>query len=402
MAEEQETIPSNNVLTGGNIGDSIEVVPEEIPNYTLKEVQGEEKIVFSNVPQTVTYIYSPKIESNEERKIVARVIHYLHEDGTEAAPDKVDTVEFTREVRTNLATGEETFGEWQARDDDTIFDLVKSPEIVNYYADREFIDEVIDVKADSEDIEEFVMYSPKIVESTETKEVKRMIHYVYEDGKEASPDKVDTVTFTRTVTTNEATGKNTYGEWQAQDDDTTFDEVLSPEIDKYNADQKMVDKVIDLTAESEDFEITVTYLPNMIESTETKEVKRMIHYVYEDGKEAAPDKVDTVTFTRIVTTNEATGDKIYGEWQAQDDDTMFDEVLSPEIDKYNADQKTVDKVTGLTAESEDREVTVTYSPNMIESTETKEVKQTVHYVYEDGKVVSSLKDWKKFQMNIGS
>ncbi|WP_430608130.1 hypothetical protein IGI92_000773 [Enterococcus sp. DIV2379] len=382
--EGNELLPPN-VLTGGNIGDSIEVVPEDIPNYTLKEVQGEEKIVFSNVPQTVTYIYSPKIESNEERKIVARVIHYLHEDGTEAAPDKVDTVEFTREVRTNLATGEETFGEWQARDDDTIFDLVKSPEIANYYTDREFIDEVIDVKADSEDIEEFVIYSPKMVESTETKEVKRMIHYVYEDGKEAAPDNVDTVTFTRTVTTNEATGKNTYGEWQAQDDDTTFDEVLSPEIDKYNADQKTVDKVTDLTAESEDLEITVTYLPNMIESTEIKEVKRMIHYVYEDGKEAAPDSVDTVTFTRTVTTNEATGDKTFGEWQAKDDDTKFDEVKSPEIKNYHADKTSIEEVTGLTAEDKDREVTVTYSPNMTESTETKEVKRMIHFVYEDGK-----------------
>ncbi|WP_411813703.1 mucin-binding protein [Enterococcus innesii] len=380
----QELLPPN-VLTGGNIGDSIEVIPEDIPNYILKEVQGEEKIVFSNVPQTVTYIYSPLIETREERKVVARIIHYLHEDGMEAAPDHVDTVDFTREVRTNLATGEETLGEWQARDDDTTFDLVKSPEIDHYFTDREFIDEVMDVKADSEDIEEFVMYSPKIVESTETKEVKRMIHYVYEDGKEAAPDKVDTVTFTRTVTTNEATEENTYGEWQAKDDDTPFDEVLSPEIDKYNADQKAVEKVTGLTAESEDREVTVTYSPNMIESTETKEVKRMIHYVYEDGKEAAPDKVDTVTFTRKVTTNEATGDKTFGEWQAKDDDTTFDEVLSPEIDKYNADQKRVDKVTGLTAKSEDLEVTVTYSPNMTESTETKEIKQTIYYIYEDGK-----------------
>ncbi|TPR55919.1 mucin-binding protein [Enterococcus sp. OL5] len=380
----QELLPPN-VLTGGNIGDSIEVVPEDIPNYTLKEVQGEEKIIFSNIPQTVTYIYSPLIETREERKIVARIIHYLHEDGMEAAPDHVDTVEFIREVITNLATGEETLGEWQARDDDTTFDLVKSPEIDDYFTDREFIDEVMDVKADSEDIEEFVMYSPKIVESTETKEVKRMIHYVYEDGKEAVPDKVDTVTFIRTVTTNEATGDKTFGEWQAKDDDTTFDEVLSPEIDKYNADKKTVVKVTGLTAESEDREVTVTYSPNMIESTETKEVKRMIHYVYEDGKEAAPDKVDTVTFTRTVTTNEATEENTYGEWQAKDDDTTFDEVLSPEIDKYNADQKRVDKVTGLTAESEDREVTVTYSPNMIESTETKKVNQTIHYVYEDGK-----------------
>ncbi|MFS1068571.1 mucin-binding protein [Enterococcus casseliflavus] len=380
----KELLPPN-VLTGGNIGDTVEVVPEDIPNYTLKEVHGDEKVVFSKVPQTVTYIYSPLIETKEESKIVARIIHYLHEDGTEAAPDHVDTVEFTREVTTNLATGEETFGEWQARDDDTTFDLVKSPEIANYFTDREFIDEVMDVKADSEDIEEFVMYSPKMVESTETKEVKRMIHYVYEDGKEAAPDNVDTVTFTRTVTTNEATGDKTFGQWQAKDDDTTFDEVQSPEIDKYNADQKTVEKVIELTAESEDLELTVTYSPNMIESTETKEVNQTIHYVYEDGKQAAPDKVDTVTFTRTVTTNEATGDKTFGQWQAKDDDTTFDEVQSPEIDKYNADQKTVDKVTGLTAESEDLKVTVTYSPNMIESTETKEVKQTIHYVYEDGK-----------------
>ena len=332
-----ELLPPN-VLTGGNIGDTVEVVPEDIPHYILKEVHGDEKVVFSNVPQTVTYIYSPKIESNEERKIVARIIHYLHEDGTEVAPDHVDTVEFTREVTTNLATGEETFGEWQARDDDTTFDLVKSPEIANYFTDREFIDEVMDVKADSEDIEEFVMYSPKMVESTETKEVKRMIHYVYEDGKEAAPDNVDTVTFTRTVTTNEATGDKTFGQWQTKDDDTTFDEVLSPAIDKYNADQKTVEKVIELTAESEDLELTVTYSPNMIESTETKEVNQTIHYVYEDGKEAAPDKVDTVTFTRTVTTNEATGDKTFGEWQAKDDDTTFDEVKSPEIKNYHADK----------------------------------------------------------------
>ncbi|MFI1560840.1 MucBP domain-containing protein [Enterococcus casseliflavus] len=380
----QELLPPN-VLTGGNIGDSIEVIPEDIPNYILKEVQGEEKIVFSNVPQTVTYIYSPLIETREERKIVARIIHYLHEDGMEAAPDHVDTVEFTREIRTNLATGEETFGEWQARDDDTIFDLVKSPEIANYYTDRDFIDEVMDVKADSEDIEEFVIYSPKIVESTETKEVKRMIHYVYEDGKEAAPDNVDTVTFTRTVTTNEATGENTYGEWRAKDDDTTFAEVESPEIDKYNADQKTVDKVTGLTAESEDREVTVTYSPNMIESTETKEVKQTIHYVYEDSKKAAPDKVDTVTFTRTVTTNEATGENTYGEWQAKDDDTTFDEVQSPEIKNYHADKSSIEEVTGLTAEDKNREVTITYSPNMIESTETKEVKQTIHYVYEDSK-----------------
>ena len=150
-----------------------------------------------------------------------------------------------------------------------------------------------------------------------------VISYVYEDSKEAAPDKTDTVTFTRTVTTNEATGENTYGEWQAKDDDTTFDEVQSPEIKNYHADKSSIEEVTGLTAEDKDREVTITYSPNMVESTETKEIKQTIHYMYEDGKEAVPDKVDTVTFTRTVTTNEATGDKTFGQWQAKDDDTTF-------------------------------------------------------------------------------
>ena len=61
-----------------------------------------------------------------------------------------------------------------------------------------------------------------------------------------------------------------------------------------------------------------------------------------------------------MTTNEATGDKTYGEWQAKDNDTTFDEVTSPEIKNYTADKAIVEEVTGLTAEDKDSEVTVTY------------------------------------------
>ena len=208
-----------------------------------------------------------------------------------------------------------------------------------------------------------------MIESTETKEVNQTIRYVYEDGKEAAPDKVDTVTFTRTVTTNEATGDKTFGQWQAKDDDTSFDEVKSPEIKNYHADKTSIDEVTGLTADTKDRELTVTYSPNMIESTETKEVKQTIHYMYEDGKKAAPDKTDTVTFTRTVTTNEATGDKTFGEWQAKNNDTTFDAVKSKNIDGYTADVTTVKEQTGLTVEDEDRELTVTYIKNPTEPTD---------------------------------
>ncbi|MFR0814258.1 MAG: mucin-binding protein [Enterococcus casseliflavus] len=119
----------------------------------------------------------------------------------------------------------------------------------------------------------------------------KSIHYNYENGESAVEDHTDEVIFTRTITTNLATNQTTYSEWQAKDDDTTFDEVQSPEIKNYHADKTSIEEVTGLTADAKDHEVTVTYSPNMTESTETKEVKQTIHYVYEDGKEAAPDKV---------------------------------------------------------------------------------------------------------------
>jgi LPXTG-motif cell wall-anchored protein len=197
----------------------------------------------------------------------------------------------------------------------------------------------------------------------ETKEVKQTIYYVYEDGTEAAGDQNDKIIFTRDIITDLVTGLFTYSEWEAKDNDTTFDEVASPEIKNYIADKSIVDEVNGVTPEDSSTEITVTYKARMKTITETKEVKQTIHYVYEDGKEALPDKVDTVSFTRTVTTNEATGVTTYGKWQAKDDDTTFDAVKSVEIDGYKADLEIVKEQTGMTAENKDSEITVTYTKN---------------------------------------
>ena len=319
-----------------------------------------------------------------ETRTVERTIHYIYKDGSKAAEDKKETLTFTRTTAEDLVNGKIIYGDWIAKDKDTTFDEVISPEIDKYTPDKTSVAEKTGITADMKNSEVTVTYYKDAETTTETKEVKRVIHYIYEDGKEAAPDKTETVIFTRTATTDPDTGNVTYSEWVAKDNDTTFDEVKSPEIENYTADKATVDEVTGVMAGDKDSEVTVTYSPKMTQSTETKEVKQTIHYVYEDAKEAAPDKVDTVTFTRTVTTNEATGDKTYGEWQAKDADTTFEEVKSPEIDNYTADKATVDEVTGLTAEDEDSEVTVTYSPEMETTIETEEVNQTIHYVYEDG------------------
>lgn len=150
--EGKELLPPS-IMTGGNIGDSYTITPKDIPGYILKEVQGDETGIVSKNPQTVTYVYSPKIETREESKIIARIIHYLYEDGSEAAPDHVDTIEFIRTVTINEATGETSYGDWEAKDNDTTFDAVVSPEIANYTPDKKGVAEMVDLTAESKDSE---------------------------------------------------------------------------------------------------------------------------------------------------------------------------------------------------------------------------------------------------------
>ncbi|WP_270276782.1 mucin-binding protein [Enterococcus casseliflavus] len=370
-----------------------EVASPEIEHYTADKTTVEE--VSGLTPESkdseVTVTYKANMVESIETKEVKQTIHYVYEDGTKAAPDNVDTVTFTRTVTANEATGEKTYGEWQAKDDDTTFDAITSPEIEHYTADKLAVEEVTGLTAESKDSEVTVTYKPKMETTTETKEVNLTVHYVFSDGSKAADDYVDTVTFTRNATKNLATNEIAYDEWAATGNDTTFDEVNSPAIAMYTPDKTSVEEVTSITANSNNIEVTVTYKQNPLASEETKEVKRVIHYVYEDGKEAAPDKVDTVTFTRTVVQDFENDKVTYGEWLPKDNDTTFDEVASPEIEHYTADKATVEEVTELKAESKDSEVTVTYKAKMVESTETKEVKQTIHYVYEDGKEAAADK-----------
>lgn len=118
--------------------------------------------------------------------------------------------------------------------------------------------------------------------------------------------------------------------------------------------------------DSEDQAVTI-HLKHLSEvKEESKEVTRTIHYLYENGKKAADVHTDKVIFNRSATKNLATGEVTYGEWTAQDEDTTFDAVTSPKIDGYTADQKEIEEVTGLTAEDENSDVTVTYTKEATE------------------------------------
>ena len=100
----------------------------------------------------------------------------------------------------------------------------------------------------------------------------------------------------------------------------------------------------------------------LTESTDKKAVNQVIHYVYEGGGEAATDHNATVDFSRTITTDRVTNDKTYGDWTADNGDS-FASVTSPVIDGYTADQLKVSEMTGITVDTEDISVTVTYTRN---------------------------------------
>ncbi|MDF7637829.1 mucus-binding protein, partial [Leuconostocaceae bacterium ESL0958] len=90
------------------------------------------------------------------------------------------------------------------------------------------------------------------------KTITRTIDYVDGNGKQVAPSKTETVTYDRTATVDEVTGKVTYSDWTPKGGQTTFAGTPSPIIPGYYADQAQVPgKTVNPTDQDET--VTVTY-----------------------------------------------------------------------------------------------------------------------------------------------
>lgn len=95
---------------------------------------------------------------------------------------------------------------------------------------------------------------------------------------------------------------------------------------------------------------------------ETKQVTRTIHYRYQSGKQAAPDSVDKITFTRHDQIDQVTNQSVgLTAWQATNGKTSFAEQASPLIKGYTADQLMVPGVETVNQDTPDSTTTVTYT-----------------------------------------
>lgn len=232
----------------------------------------------------------------------------------------------------------------------------------------------------------YVYLTHKITTSTETVDrnqtVNQVIHYIYEDGTQAADDHVSvklifTQTGTKTITVNEVTGEiieSTVwdGEWTPTQ---TFVTVVSPTITGFHTDRLEVGPYL-VTVTNENYgqnldkEDWVVYKANPTEVVNRdKEVNQVIHYVYEDGTQAAEDHVSIkLIFTQTGVKDLITGETVWnGEWTKTQ---TFVTVTSPEISGFTADRLEVGPYN-ITVTNEnydedlDKEDTVVYKANPV-------------------------------------
>ena len=333
------------------------------------------------------YVYL-KHNSVEDTRIkeVNQVIHYVYENGSQAAPDyKGVTLVFTQTGTKDTVTGEVVWdGEWTQSQR---FESVESPVIKGYHTDRPVVD-AYDIVVDNSnfdqnlDKEDTVVYVANPTEEvSRDKVVNQVIHYVYENGSEAAPDHTSVaLVFTQTGTRDTVTGEVVWdGEWtQSQ----RFESVASPTIKGYHTDRPVVD-AYDIVVDNSNFdqnldkEDTVVYVANLTEEvSRDKVVNQVIHYVYGNGSQAAPDyKGVTLVFTQTGTRDTVTGEVIWeGEWtQSQ----RFESIASPTIKGYHTDRPVVDAYDIVVDNSNfdqnlDKEDTVVYVADPVDPEEPKD------------------------------
>ena len=267
-----------------------------------------------------------KVSRNDD---VNMTVHYVMDDNSVAPSDSKQTVSFTEDGIQDLVTKHIT---WTPADSQTLKD-VDSPVLTGYTADIKTANGKT-VNFGDPDINVTVTY--------------------HANAQTAKITYIDDTTKTN-LKSKETSGK--FG--QA----ITFATAPSDEIVNYKKQgYKLVSNDFNSNKYQADNNKNVFYVHFV---HDTKKVSRdhsasfTVHYIYQDGGQAKPDHEQTLSFTEDGIQDLVT-QKIT--WTPADSQ-KFDDAITPVITGYTPDH---DKVIGQTAnfETDNREVTVTYLPNV--------------------------------------
>ena len=322
----------------------------------VKENSAPVEGVINSEEITVTYVYDTLYENVPETKVITRTIKYVDasNETTEVSPKVVQTVTLTRTNKRNKVTnaleeGTWTQGSWEKQ---------VSPTPANYGTpDKESVASV-SVTPTMENTEVVVKYPQAKEDEVETKVITRTINYLEKGtNKVLKAPTVETVTLTRPKTTNKVTGDVTYGEWNKGN----WSEVTPESIANYKAPSVATVEAAEVISTTENKTIDVYYEADTETGTEEKTVTRTINYLEKGTNKVLKDPtVETVTLTRLKTTNKVTGDVTYGEWSKGN----WSEVTPESIENYKAPSIARVEATEVTSTTENEKVDVYYEADI--------------------------------------
>lgn len=295
--------------------------------------------------QDKTYVITMKHGTKQvsQTKQITETIHYVYKDGSQAAPDHVaQPLEFKRSGQQDLVdSNKTTWGAWEPASQS--FDAVSSPKIDGYTADQATID-AQNVTANDSNIVKTVTYTKANPDNPQEGQTTITIQYVDQDDNG------------RVIKTDTKTGK-------IGDDSqyTTASELQTLRNQGYVlVSDSTKGQSIKFPDQNQTYVVTMKHGTKQV--SQNKKITETIHYVYEDGSQAAPDHVSQpVEFTRKG--QQDLVDSTKTNWDAWEPVSQsFGAVESPQINGYTADKLVVDPQS-VTADGNDLVLTVTYHKN---------------------------------------
>lgn len=273
-------------------------------------------------------------QSVSQEHQVHETIHYQYADGKQARLDyTAKALAFSRTGTQDLVT--ENI-QWNAWTPDQTFAAVDTPAVNGYTPDVQTVAPV-KVSHDSKDIEQTVVYHAD--------DQTILVNYIDDDTH--STLKTDSI-IGKTAQTSDYTTKKSLDQYKGQHYDVVSDDTNGNTL-KFDSDSTKV-------------QTYNVHLKHQHQAASDKSaVHQVVHYIYQDGKQAAKDHTATpIEFTRTGDTDLVTGKTTWNAWTPATG--TFVAVLSPAIAGYTPSRAMINHVD-VHPGDKDLDTTVTYVPD---------------------------------------
>ncbi|HEM5984961.1 TPA: hypothetical protein ACGOVU_001774 [Streptococcus suis] len=383
VGERIHYLPQKRLVAGGFIG--YDIVESKCPEYLTVTRESQEFHIYVKERTAIVTWEEPKeaysVLELAEGEIfvwprgldkaslsykVMRHIDYVFENQKPASESITQECQVYREAIVNLVTSEVVYGPWKS--DKKYFEAVKSPEIQGYEVDKAQVSSLkVRLDGAAQRIHHVITYYEVpyrfnvTVEDVHSNKVLEKAQFVVRAGEKLGYSLENLIDhyvnqgyeLVETIVPEQFTLENS--------NDNLVEIHLRPQFVTVQLED--IKNNFSSIAEEEDVQKLKT-IPGLSLFDVSYQLKRTIQYEFTDGKEAAPRSENYVNFERVAKVNMVTGTVQYGDWYSYY--PIFDEVMSPIIDGFQASQEIIPSLANVSVNMGDSFERVRYTPRIQE------------------------------------